>query len=151
MNIRKSITRSALILFALTQAAQAYELLCSNKSVKSNDQFTTTAQFSSSELTIEELMDLFATGSQAKRQTPTLVCMLPNSHLATQKLFSDIGVEPATLKAAILRGNDQSRTVSQIKLVNTESEMLACVKNTHPSVGYVDRLSKAHQQFACFE
>jgi hypothetical protein len=151
MNIRKNMTRTALILFALTQTAQAYELLCSNKSVKSNDQFTTTAQFSSSELTIEELMDLFATGSQAKRQTPTLVCMLPNSHLATQKLFSDMGVEPATFKAVVNRANDQTKSLGQVKIVNTESEMLACVTSTHPSVGYVDRLSKVHQQFACFE
>jgi hypothetical protein len=151
MNVRKSVTRSVLILFALTQTAQAYELLCSNKSSKSIDQFTTTAQFSSSELTIEELMDLFATGIQTKRQTPTLVCMLPKSHLATQKLFSDMGVEPSTLKAAVSRANDQTKSLGQVKIVNTESEMIACVKSTHPSVGYVDRLSKAHQRFACFE
>jgi hypothetical protein len=151
MNVRKNIARSALVLFALTQTAQAYELICSHKAPKSNDQFSTTAQFSSSDLTIEELMNLFATGHQVNREIPTLVCMLPTSHLATQQLFSDMGIEPSVFQGSVFKPYEQSKLVSQIKLVHTESEMISCVKSSYPSVGYVERLPAAHQQIACFE
>ena len=148
MNIRKNIIRSALILFALTQSAHAYELLCSNNAQSSNDQFRTTAQFSNTALTIDELIHLFATGIQNTRQAPTLVCVLPESHAATKRLFSDMGIEPVIFKTRLSVSSD---SVRHFKLVQSESEMLACVKSASPSIGYVERMPEGSQKLGCFD
>lgn len=148
LKIRKSVIRSALFFLVMSHTAQAYELICSNKSASANDQFRATSQFSSTDFTIEELIELFATGSQTARALPTLVCMLPNDHAATRKLFSDMGIEPAASSAAKQLPSNQIRNV---KLVQSESEMIACVKGSAPSIGYVERLPSAYQKIACFE
>lgn len=148
LKIRKNTIRSALIFLVMTQTVQAYELICSNKSVSTNDQFRTTSQFSNTDFTIEELMELFSTGSQSARAIPTRVCMLPNDHSATRKLFSDMGIDPAS---SLSDKPSQANQIKNIKLVQSESEMIACVKGSAPSIGYVERLPSAHQQIACFE
>jgi hypothetical protein len=147
MNIRKNVVRSALILFALTQSTQAYELLCSNSSNGSNDQFRPTSQFSNTDFTIDELINLFVTGSQSGHQTPTLVCMLPDSHVATKRLFSDMGIEPANIKTGLPL---QPGVVRHVKRVQSELEMLACIKSTSPSIGYVERKPSGSMELACF-
>jgi hypothetical protein len=148
MNIRKHVIRTALILFALTQSAQAYELLCSNNPQVSNDQFRTTAQFSNTDFTIDELIHLFATGIQNARQIPTLVCLLPESHPATKRLFSDIGIDPFAVKVGL---TNSSGAVRHVKLVQSESEMLACVESTFPSIGYVERKPAVSLKLSCFD
>lgn len=148
MNIRKNVARSALILFALTQSAQAYELLCSNTSKISIDQFRTTAQFSNTNFTIEELIHLFSTGTQSARQTPTLVCMLPENHVATKRLYSDMGIEPVAVKAGL---TTPSGVVRHVKIVQSESEMMACVQSTSPSIGYVERKPAVSLKLSCFD
>lgn len=160
MNIRKNVVRSTLILFALTQTAQAYELLCSKPTTPSssiakpikvsamNDQFRSTSQFSSTDFTVEELMQLFSTGRQTNRNNPTLVCMLPEQHATTRRLFSDMGVEPVILQKL---ANKQPHSTQHVRLVKNESEMIECVKSAYPSIGYIGRLPAAHQKIACFE
>lgn len=136
---------------ALTQTAQAYELICSNKLASKSDQFRTTAQFSKSDFTIEELIELFATGTQSVRPDPTLVCMLPSDHIATLQLFSDMGIDPVAVSATRTVQGTPVHRVRHVKLVHSESEMIDCVKSTAPSIGYVERLPVIYQQIACFD
>lgn len=148
MKTLKNAIRSALMFVLMTQAVQAYELICSKKSVSTNDQFRMTSQFSNTDFTIEELIELFSMGAQSARAIPTRVCMLPNDHAATRKLFSDMGIEPISSFSAKQIQPNQFR---HVQFVQSESEMIACVKNSAPSIGYVEHLPTAYQQIACFE
>lgn len=151
MIISKKVVAFALISLALTPTAQAYELICSNKLAPNNDQFRTTTQFSKTDFTIEELIELFATGTQSIRPIPTLVCMLPSDHSATRQLFSDMGIEPVVVRSDRGVPVMQENRIRHLKIVQSESEMIECVKGAAPSIGYVERLPPGHRGIACFE
>ena len=123
--------------------ASAAHLLCSkpnttsgfkNAKINSSDDFNVSGKLSKLNLMVEDVPSLFTIGSKSSDGRRTQICVYPASNTATKSLLRSMGLSESEFKQLL-----KSPTNSQHKVtvVNTEAEMLNCVSNNYPSVGYV--------------
>lgn len=78
---------------------------------------------------------------------PLSACVVANDSTLTNSALQSIGAKPAAV-SALLRQN--SLIKSNIHLVANESEMLSCINNHHPAIGYLSKTTHTEAVGPCF-
>lgn len=138
------------ILLCVLNSAYAADLICSstpNSEKSKQDDFS--VSLNSIDFSPADIPRLFSNNYKNNGNEPIRVCLLPEKNIATKELLASLEINREKFRA-ILNRQDKTDDSREIKLVNTESEMLRCVEEVYPAVGYVRRVSDARQELGCF-
>jgi hypothetical protein len=142
-----------LILLMYSINAYSIELICSkqeNLSSNTNNNeagFNVSSALGKSNMTIQDIMDVFSLGLKKIDGEQVLICIFPDSHSATKKLYEDLGI-----KTSVIHSFTNKNTIidRHIKMVQSDSAMIACVTSSYPSIGYVEKLPNEYQYLSCY-
>lgn len=135
--------------------AQAVEILCSKKPKsapeiqfeKDGGAFTISSEGNLGNISLNDLFDQFSRGIGVKSNQPVLLCLFPQTHPNTIELFELLGIDNAVINTFF---NERQIQIRRTKLVRSDSEMIACVASTYPSIGYIASNSANSHSLRCF-
>lgn len=139
------------ILLCVLNSAYAVELLCSNRpedSSMNKDEFSV-AMVKGAAISLADMPKLFSAAYQNRSGDSIRVCVLPESNAATKEMLSSLEINRQKFRS-LLNHQGKENDSREIKLVSNELEMLRCVEEVYPAVGYVRHVSDAHQELGCF-
>lgn len=141
----------ALLIYSIN--AYSIELLCSKpEHLSSNTNshqlgFNVSGGLAKSNMTIQDVMDIFSFGSKNIDGVQVLICIFPDTHSATKNLYQDLGIKTSVIQSFT---NKNSIIDRHIKMVQSDSAMISCVTSSYPSIGYVEKLPNEYQYLSCY-
>lgn len=149
------VTALCAALYVFSSSASAIEILCSKKPKsaleleyeKDEGGFAVSSDTHLSGLSLNELFEEFSRGAGVKSKQPILLCLFPQTHPNTIALFQMLGIDNNVISTFF---NERRITIRRNKLVRSDTEMLACVASTYPSLGYIEKTPAASSHLKCF-
>ncbi|MFM8341942.1 MAG: hypothetical protein ACKN9F_06955 [Methylomonas sp.] len=133
--------------------AYSIELLCSkpehlSSNANSNEvRFNVSGGLAKSNMTIQDVMDIFSFGSKNIDGEQVLICIFPDTHSATKKLYENLGIKTSVIQSFT---NKNSIIDRHIKVVQSDSAMISCVTSSYPSIGYIEKMPNQYQYLSCY-
>ena len=140
----------ASVVLCYSVKTQAVEILCSTPdmvSAKADEEkpsgFNVVSQGG---MSVEDVVEIFSNGTKNIGYANILICMFPEESEVTQQLYNMLGIKATVTQSFTSKSAVIDR---RVKIVNSYSDMISCVSNAYPSVGYVDSLAAANKVLSC--
>ena len=96
---------------------------------------------------INDLIDVYSGVPVRISGVPLSACFMPNNAELTSTALTSLGLHPSTIQALARKS---AIVQSHLYIVNTEKQMLGCITQHFPAVGYLDEPKSTNGVQPCF-
>lgn len=98
-------------------------------------------------VSLNDLIDIYSGIPVRVGGVPLSACFMPNNHALTIGALTSLGLEPSAIQALARKS---SINQSNLFFVTNETQMLSCIGQHFPAVGYLNEPTNSDVAFPCF-
>lgn len=98
-------------------------------------------------VSINDLIDVYSGLPIRIGGLPLSACFMPSNESLTSSALTSLGLQPSAIQSLARKS---SIVQSNVFLVTTNQQMLACIEEHFPAVGYLDSPTEEHNVSPCF-